>query len=113
MIHRVVKEELDHGHIEYVIDGAAMGADSLGHAVAKELGIPTVRYPADWATHGPAAGPIRNQQMIDEGNPTDVWCFTDEEEMSPGTKDMFERAINHKLNVRHYYLKLERKDFRA
>lgn len=27
-------------------------------------------FPADWQAHGKAAGPIRNQQMIDERKPT-------------------------------------------
>lgn len=104
---KAVKEEREHGLIEVVIDGAALGADSLGHAVAKELKIPTLRFPADWKTHGNSAGPIRNQQMLDEGHPTDVWCFTAEEEMSPGTKDMFHRAVLADLNVRHYWMELQ------
>ena len=28
-----------------------------------------VTYPADWDKFGRAAGPIRNQQMLDEGKP--------------------------------------------
>lgn len=52
-----------------VIDGAASGADTLGYRWAKRNGVPTERYPANWAKFGRAAGPIRNRQMIEEGLP--------------------------------------------
>lgn len=103
-------EQLAHGPIDVVIDGAAPGADSLGFAAARDLGLVNLRFPANWNTHGKAAGPIRNQQMLDEGQPTDVWCFTEEQDMSPGTQDMFDRAIRADLKVRHYYLQLVRED---
>ena len=32
-------------------------------------------FPADWKTHGKAAGPIRNKQMLDEGKPDVVVAF--------------------------------------
>jgi len=73
-----------------VIDGAAAGADSLAHRAAKELGYPTERYPADWATHGKMAGFIRNQQMLTDGKPDLVMAFWDG--MSRGTADMMRRA---------------------
>ena len=73
-----------------VIDGAAKGADSLGHNVAVGLGLKTIRFPADWKKHGKAAGPIRNQQMLDEGKPDLVLAFWDGK--SRGTQDMIERT---------------------
>jgi len=42
----------------------------LGIEWAEANGIEVARFPADWDTHGRAAGPIRNQQMLDEANPT-------------------------------------------
>lgn len=29
------------------------------------LNLPQIKYPADWASYGKAAGPIRNKTMID------------------------------------------------
>lgn len=52
-----------------LICGMAKGADSIGLAWARELGIPVEEYHADWKKHGKAAGPIRNQQMLMHGAP--------------------------------------------
>jgi len=45
-------------------------------------------FPADWETHGKAAGPIRNQRMLDEGRPDLVVAFPG----GRGTSDMVARA---------------------
>lgn len=50
-------------------------------------------FPAQWTTHGLAAGPIRNQQMLDAGHPTEVWAFHDRLTHSIGTRDMVNRAM--------------------
>ena len=50
--------------------------------------IPVKEYPADWQKHGRAAGPIRNQQMLDEGKPDLVVAF----DGGRGTADMIARA---------------------
>jgi hypothetical protein len=42
------------------------GVDLFVHEWCKARGVPERPYPADWDTHGEAAGAIRNQQMIDE-----------------------------------------------
>jgi hypothetical protein len=47
-----------------IIHGAARGADSLASQFARITGITEYAYPADWKTHGKAAGPIRNRQML-------------------------------------------------
>jgi len=49
--------------ISEVVSGACNGADAAGEAWAESKGIPVKRYPADWKTHGKAAGPIRNIKM--------------------------------------------------
>lgn len=46
-----------------VIHGAARGLDSLVQQVCEELGIKVRGYPADWNTHGRAAGHVRNAEM--------------------------------------------------
>ena len=78
--------------IECVIEGEARGADSCGRKAAGFLGIPILAFPADWKEYGKAAGPIRNQQMIDEGKPTEVWAFHNDLKNSKGTKDMVLRS---------------------
>lgn len=57
-----------------VIHGAARGADQLADSVARELGFEVIAVPADWTLHGRAAGPIRNQRML-EHNPDLVIAF--------------------------------------
>ena len=70
--------DLDDGsrdEITLIIDGGAKGADQMGYEWARQCDIPTKRYFADWDKHGKAAGPIRNQQMLDEGKPDLVVAF--------------------------------------
>lgn len=52
----------EHG-ITAVICGCARGADQGGADWANARGIPVVPMPADWNTHGKAAGCIRNRDM--------------------------------------------------
>lgn len=82
-----------------IIHGAARGADRLAGAAAKCLGMPVVEFPADWDRYGRAAGPIRNQQMLDEGKPDLVIACSDDLENSKGTKDMVTRSLKAKLPV--------------
>lgn len=89
---RAALEEFGLENIECVIEGEAPGADSLAREAAEELGIPVLKFPADWKKFGRAAGPIRNQQMLNEGKPTLVWAFHDHIEASRGTADMVRRA---------------------
>jgi hypothetical protein len=53
--------------------------------------VPYESYPADWATHKRAAGPIRNQQMLDTGIDLCIGFHPDITK-SKGTKDMLTRA---------------------
>lgn len=70
-----------------LVHGDAPGADRLVVAVARILGWEVEDHPADWDTHGRAAGPIRNQQMADSG--ADV-CLAFPG--GRGTADMVRRA---------------------
>ena len=76
--------------VDVVIEGAAPGADALAREAAEDFGITVETYPADWDKHGKAAGPIRNQQMLDEGKPDLVLAFPTPQ--SRGTWDMVRRA---------------------
>jgi hypothetical protein len=79
-----------------VIHGACKGADSIGARLARdEFGLKVIPFPADWKTLGKAAGPIRNQQMLDNGKPDIVHAFHTDIDVSKGTKDMVERSLSH------------------
>ena len=81
--------------ITAVISGKAPGADTLGEKWAHMNNVPVVPFPADWAKHGRAAGPIRNQQMLDEGKPDMVVAFPG----GTGTRDMCRRAISARIRI--------------
>lgn len=94
----IVFDELDRhsadwGPFKVVIQGGASGADWLAREWAEERGLEVVTFAADWQKHGPAAGPIRNQQMIDEGKPDIVVAFPG----GRGTHDMMSRSTKAKL----------------
>ena len=74
-----------------VIQGGARGADSLAGVVASNLGFDVVEVPAEWETYGRAAGPIRNQVMLDM-DPDLVIAFHSDLDNSKGTADMVRRS---------------------
>jgi hypothetical protein len=98
-----------------VIEGGAQGADALAEEWVRAVGphpgdqrgvnddicsVLHEQYPADWDKHGKAAGPIRNQQMLDEGHPEIVIAFVDKPlTSSRGTFDMVTRARDAGLPV--------------
>lgn len=53
---------------ERVISGTATGVDQAGERWAEANGVPVERMPADWSTHGRAAGPLRNRRMAQEAD---------------------------------------------
>lgn len=71
-----------------IVSGTARGVDQLGEEWADEHGIPVERFPADWDTHGRAAGPIRNEEMAKYADAL-VAIHVDE---SRGTADMIDTA---------------------
>lgn len=80
------------GHVipscDTIIQGGAPGADRLAREWCHQKRCRYENYPANWKAHGRAAGPIRNQQMIDEGRPDKVVAFPG----GLGTADMVRRA---------------------
>lgn len=82
-----------------VITGGAPGADTLAEKAADAMGFGArVVIDADWKKYGRAAGPIRNQWMLDAllgGDASDhrqVIGFHDSLADSKGTRDMLTRA---------------------
>jgi len=80
-----------------VIEGGCPhgGADAHAESWARRQNhVELVHMPADWDRHGRSAGPIRNQQMLDNNRPVDlVVAFVDKPlAESRGTADMVRRA---------------------
>jgi hypothetical protein len=65
--------------------------DTHGEALAKERGWKVRRFLPDWKTHGPAAGPRRNQAMLDAGADGAIVLRLDD---SRGSADMARRATD-------------------
>ena len=72
-----------------VVNGAANGADLLASAWARKRGFKYLEVPADWKMLGNAAGPIRNQRMLDEQRPDRGIVFPG----GKGTLDMLTRLF--------------------
>lgn len=71
-----------------IVHGGANGADKLAGRYAKSKGLCEIVVPANWDVHGRAAGPIRNQWMMDHCKPNLVVAFPG----GRGTTDMKWRA---------------------
>jgi len=71
-----------------IIQGGARGADKLAREWAATNGCEVLTFAAEWQRYGAAAGPLRNQRMIDEGRPDYVVAFPG----NRGTDDMMRRA---------------------
>lgn len=83
------------GQISLIIEGGASGADNLANQYAHLNDIPVRQFKADWKKHGRAAGPIRNKQMLDEGQPDLVVAF----EGGKGTANMISQANKNGVKV--------------
>jgi hypothetical protein len=91
---RIVLDGMYHEHGTLtVIEGGARGADRFaGEWADKRILADHVQVPAQWEEYGKAAGPIRNQAMLDYG-PELVLAFVDKPLLeSRGTLDMVTRA---------------------
>lgn len=81
----------DAGSYDVVIvhGGCPTGADAFADAYARRMGWRVSVYQADWAKYGRAAGPIRNQEMVDDGAAV---CLAFPMPNSRGTVDCIKRA---------------------
>lgn len=78
---------------EVLIHGGAKGVDTSAGAWASFMRVPVDKYPvlpSDWTKLGRAAGPIRNQKMLDKGKPSIVVAFRDRP--TSGTTGMLKLA---------------------
>ena len=85
-----VWSQLDALKPSFVMEGGADGADVLAWRWAKRNlpGDCRQTFEANWSRDGKAAGPARNQRMLDEGKPDLVLAFPG----GRGTADMIRRA---------------------
>ncbi len=81
-----------------VAHGGATGADYFAASEASNQGWKVQLYRADWKKYGKAAGPIRNQQMLDEFKPDYVLAFP--LRGSVGTVDMMQRVVKAGIPMR-------------
>lgn len=94
-----INQVLNDLHPTVIAQGGASGADRQAALWANATDTACETYPADWATHGRAAGPIRNKQMLDEFGPDLVVAFPG----GTGTQDMVARAIDAGVPVVRFY----------
>lgn len=89
---------LEKFRFDRLVCGMARGADQMAFNWASSWHIPIDKYPADWLTHGKAAGFLRNEQMAK--NADALIAFWDGE--SRGTKHMIDLALKLGLEVHVY-----------
>lgn len=74
-------------YTDVIISGGARGVDRIAEHVARERGMQTIIYPADWEKYGKSAGMIRNREIIEAADK--VVCFW----------DGVSRGTNHSINL--------------
>lgn len=83
--------------LKVIHGGCPSGADAIAAKWCDTNDIESQVFPADWNTHGKAAGFIRNEQMIVEGQPIVVVAAWDGQ--SKGTKHTIDLAAKHNIPV--------------
>lgn len=83
---------------DWIIEGAAPGADYAAGMAAEKLGLRHISVPALWKFYGKAAGPLRNGWMLDL-EPDLVLAFHGNIEQSKGTKDCVTQAEKRGIKV--------------
>lgn len=81
--------------ITEVVSGCARGIDRRGEEWAAFHNVPVKRFPANWAEHGKAAGPLRNREMCAYAEAAIfIW-----DGISRGTEDCIAEARRRGLKV--------------
>jgi hypothetical protein len=90
-VYRMVQPTLVHGD--------ARGADRIAAGIWRTWGLPVEAHPADWDSHGRAAGMIRNRHMVTLG--ADV-CLAFIRDQSPGATHCADLAEQAGIPTRRY-----------
>lgn len=77
------------GKVTLVSGACPTGADRIAEEVWESFGGEVELHPAQWDVHGKAAGPIRNQEMVNLGAD---FCVAFPLPGSKGTQDCMNRA---------------------
>lgn len=70
-----ILDQLKMGPKDTIIHGGAFGADALAGKWARDRKVNEVVFAADWKKYGKSAGPIRNIEMAENGEPDVVIAF--------------------------------------
>src|SRR6266851_576424 len=90
-IQRALQEAGDGDWNTLIHGDCSTGADSIADNFGCFCCWEIERYPADWAKYGKAAGPVRNQEMVDAG--ADIClAFFQPGAANRGTADCVSRA---------------------
>lgn len=84
-----------------VITGGAHGADIMADTAAKALGYENHVEQAQWQRYGKAAGPVRNEVMLDM-KPDLVIAFHNDLEKSKGTRHCLQEAKKRGIDWEHH-----------
>lgn len=112
----ILKASEDHDEIEIVVGDCRSGADRFARrfdgtgfaSQRKFIRITVNTFFAKWDKEGRAAGPIRNQRMVDYGADICLAFFYKKE--TPGTKGCTDRAAKAGIPVKKFYFGLEEAD---
>lgn len=88
VINALFRLEEEHGDFTEVVHGGARGADILAGKFARLRRASEIIFRANWKRDGKAAGPLRNQRMLNETKPSLVIAFPG----GRGTADMVRRS---------------------
>lgn len=89
---------VDDGTQITLIHGDARGADRMSGEIADCMDWKVISMPADWEKYGRAAGPIRNNEMLDM-EPQFLVAFHDDLASSKGTKHCVKEALRRGIDV--------------
>ena len=73
ILHAAKTHHVKSSHDITIVHGGAKGADSIAGEIGEQFGFNVREFPALWNQYGRAAGPIRNQQMLDENKDIDIF----------------------------------------
>lgn len=74
-LYSVLDELHEQRGIDSVVQGGAKGADKFACDWGRNNKLPVLEFAANWTRDGRAAGPIRNQNMLNQSKPDLVVAF--------------------------------------